>query len=133
MVTYQTEPDLPPSEFIRVLAELGLGAQRPLADAPRIAAMLANAGLILTARLDGKLIGVARCITDSVWCAYISELAVSPAAQGLGVGRDLLEHARAKLGPDVGIILASVPEASGFYERAGMTRLPDAFWHDRKR
>jgi GNAT superfamily N-acetyltransferase len=132
MVTYHTEPELPPEDFARVLAESGLGAQRPLADAARLAAMLANAGLILTARQEGRLIGVARCITDFAWCAYISELAVCPSAQGLGAGQGLLRHARAVLGPQVGILLVSVPEAAGFYERAGMQRLDDAFWHHRE-
>jgi hypothetical protein len=31
----------------------------------------------------------------------------------------------------VSIILASVPDAVGFYERIGMERLPDAFWFKR--
>jgi hypothetical protein len=28
-------------------------------------------------------------------------------------------------------MLASVPEAVGFYERIGMQRLPDTFWYRR--
>ena len=134
MVTYSTEPALPPAEFARVLAESGLGAQRPIGDATRLAAMLANADLIFTARLEtGELVGVARCISDSVWSAYLPELAVSPSAQGLGVGKGLLNHARQILGPEVALILISVPEAVGFYERTGMERIPDAFWYRRER
>ena len=133
MITYSTEPDLAPAEFARVLAESGLGAQRPIGDAPRLAAMLANASLILTARLEtGELIGVARIISDSVWCAYLPELAISPSAQGLGAGKGLLNHARETLGPQVALILISVPEAIGFYEHAGMERIPDAFWYKRE-
>jgi len=133
MIIYSTEPDLAPAEFARVLAESGLGAQRPVDDPARLTAMLANASLVLTARLEtGALVGIARCISDSVWCAYISELAVSPSVQGLGVGKGLLDHARRLLGPQAGILLVSVPAATGFYERAGMTRLPDAFWYHRE-
>jgi len=131
-VSYNIEPDLAPADFARVLAESGLGAHRPITDDIRLAAMLANASLILTARLEGTLIGAARCITDFAWCAYVSELAVCPSAQGLGVGRGLLEHARAQLGPQVSLILISVPEATGFYERAGMERIADAFWYHRE-
>jgi GNAT superfamily N-acetyltransferase len=129
-LSYHTEPDLAPEDFARILRESGL--HRPVDDAPRLAAMLANAGLILTARLDGELIGAARCITDFAWCAYVSELAVCLSAQGLGVGRGLLAYARAQLGPQVSLILISVPEATGFYERAGMERLADAFWYRRE-
>jgi GNAT superfamily N-acetyltransferase len=132
-VSYNTEPDLSPAEFARVLAESGLGAHRPIGDAVRLAAMLASAGLILTARLEtGELVGVARCITDFSWCAYLSELAVCPSVQGLRVGRGLLDHARARLGPQVSLILVSVPEATGFYEHAGMEHIPDAFWYRRE-
>ena len=71
-------------------------------------------------------------MTDHAGCCYLSELAVSRAAQGLGVGQGLLDHLRSELGPRVSIILASMPDAVGFYERIGMPRLPDAFWFRRE-
>ncbi|TIT28141.1 MAG: GNAT family N-acetyltransferase, partial [Mesorhizobium sp.] len=37
-----------------------------------------------------------------------------------------------QLGPSVAISLISMPDAVGFYERIGMTRMPDAFWFSRK-
>ena len=98
--------------------------------------MLSAADLIVTARLaepGSPLVGIARGVTDFAWCCYLSELAVSRSAQGLGIGRGLLGEARRRLGPDVALILASVPEAVGFYERAGMERIADAFWYRRKR
>ncbi|WP_242107966.1 GNAT family N-acetyltransferase [Luteimonas aquatica] len=134
-VFYARETTLATDEFRRVLVESGLAAIRPVDDAPRLRAMLAASNLILTARLqrpDGVLAGVARCVTDFAWCCYLSELAVSAAAQKLGIGRGLLDEARRQLGPRVSLILASVPEAVGFYERAGMARLPDAFWYKRE-
>jgi ribosomal protein S18 acetylase RimI-like enzyme len=98
--------------------------------------MIAGAGIIVTARLDtgdGPLIGVARGISDGAWACYLAEVAVAPSAQGLGVGRALLDAARAALGPEVAVFLASVPDAAGFYERIGMARLADAFWFRRER
>jgi ribosomal protein S18 acetylase RimI-like enzyme len=133
-VLYAAEPDLDVGEFIRVLLESGLGATRPTGDLVRIKQMLANADLIVTARLDkagGALIGVARCITDFSWCCYLSELAVSRSAQGLGVGKGLIDETRRLLGPRVSLVLASMPNAVGFYERIGMPRQPDAFWFKR--
>lgn len=135
-ILYASEPALDVAEFQRVLAESGLGATRPVDDESRLRAMLSGANLIVTARLDqpGRpLVGAARGITDFSWCCYLCELAVSASAQGLGIGKGLLDEARRQLGPQVSLILASVPEAVGFYERIGMPRMPDAFWYKRER
>ena len=79
------------------------------------------------------LVGVARTLTDFAWCAYLSDLAVVRAAQGLGIGKGLLDATRAHLGPRVALILSSVPDAVAFYERAQMERIADAFWYRRAR
>ncbi|MGX7875845.1 GNAT family N-acetyltransferase [Mesorhizobium sp. ORM6] len=135
-ILYAREATLDVGEFRRVLVDSGLGEIRPVNDADRLRAMLSGANLVLTARLDieGRpLIGVIRAITDFSWVCYISDLAVSQAAQGLGVGKGLMDEARRQLGPSVAISLVSVPDAAGFYERIGMKRMPDAFWFSRKR
>ncbi|TPK58212.1 GNAT family N-acetyltransferase [Mesorhizobium sp. B2-4-19] len=134
-VLYASEPALDVAEFRRVLVESGLGETRPIDDPARLRAMLSGANLVLTARLDteGKpLVGVARAVTDFSWVCYISELAVSRSAQGLGVGKGLMDEARRQLGPSVAISLISMPAAVGFYERIGMKRMADAFWFSRK-
>jgi ribosomal protein S18 acetylase RimI-like enzyme len=135
-VLYAREHSLDVAEFRRVLVESGLGASRPADDEPRLKAMLSGANLIVTARLEQQgspLVGVARCMTDFCWNCYLSELAVSKSAQGLGIGKGLLDETRRQLGPTVSLILASVPDAVGFYERIGMPRMPDTFWYRRER
>ena len=135
-VIFSREAALDVGEFRRVLVESGLGAIRPIGDEARLQAMLSGADLIVTARLDragSPLMGVARCVTDFAWCCFLSELAVCASAQGLGIGRGLLDEARRQLGPGVSLFLASVPDAVGFYERVGMPRLSDAFWYRRQR
>ena len=134
-VLYARERTLDVAEFRRVLMESGLGATRPIADEPRLAAMLSSAGLIVTARLeqpDRPLVGVARGVTDFSWCCYLAELAVCASAQGLGIGKGLLDEARQQLGPRVSLVLASVPDAVGFYERIGMPRMADTFCYRRE-
>ena len=119
-ILYASEPDLDAAEFRRVLVESTLDEVRPVDDEARLKAMLVNADLVLTARLDieGKpLIGVARAITDFAWVCYISDLAVSQSAQGLGIGKGLMDATRRELGPNVAISLISMPDAVGFYER----------------
>ena len=133
-VVYALEPGLDVEEFRSVLVDSGLGTIRPVGDEPRLRAMLSAANIIVTARAeeDGKpLLGVARGITDFSWVCYLSEVAVTKSAQGLGIGKGLLEETRRQLGPQVAVALISVPESIGFYERAGMTRMTDAFWYKR--
>ncbi|TPK84374.1 GNAT family N-acetyltransferase [Mesorhizobium sp. B2-4-13] len=150
-VLYAREPALGIPEFRRVLVESSLGEVRPVDDEARLKAMLEGANLIVTARLDmarldmagldmahldmgGRpLIGVARCLTDFSWVCYISDLAVSAKAQGLGIGKGLMDEVARQLGPSVAISLISMPDAVGFYERIGMKRVPDAFWISRQR
>jgi len=134
-VFYAREQTLPAEEFRQVLVDSGLGATRPVGDQARLRAMLTGSNLIVTARLDapdGPLVGVARCMTDFSWNCYLSELAVSAKAQKLGIGKGLLDETRRVLGPSVSLILASVPDAVGFYRRVGMAPLPDAFWFKRE-
>ncbi|ESW77867.1 N-acetyltransferase GCN5 [Mesorhizobium sp. LSJC285A00] len=134
-IIYAREPELDVAEFRRVLLESTLGETRPVDDDARLQAMLSGANLVLTARLDieGRpLIGVIRAITDFSWVCYVSELAVSQSAQGLGIGKGLMDETRRQLGPSVAISLISMPDAVGFYERIGMTRMADAFWFSRE-
>jgi len=135
-VLYALEPDLSAREFRRVLLESGLGAIRPVDDLQRLQTMLSKAQIVVTARLDQAdtpLVGVARTITDFAWCAYLSDLAVVRSAQGLGIGRGLLDVTRTHCGASVALILSSVPDAVPFYERAQMERIADAFWYRRAR
>jgi GNAT superfamily N-acetyltransferase len=135
-IVYATEPELDVAEFRRVLVESGLGAMRPVDDEARLKAMLSAADIVVTARTEepGRpLAGVARGVTDFAWVCYLSEVAVTKAAQGLGIGRGLLDETRRQLGPEVAVALISVPDAVGFYERAGMARMTDAFWHSREK
>ncbi len=135
-VLYAREQDLSVEAFAQLLSETTLGPTRPLDDQPRLRQMLAGANLILTARLDRpdrRIVGIARGVTDFAWCCYIAELAVSASAQGLGIGKGLLDEARRQLGPTVTLTLVSVPEAVGFYQRAGMEPVPDTFKYQRER
>ena len=133
-VLYARESVLDAEDFRRVLVDSGLGTIRPVDDLPRLAAILANSNFIVTARLDQPdrpLVGVARGMSDSAWVCYVCDLAVSRSAQRLGVGKGLLDEARRQLGTGVSLILVSVPDAVGFYQRAGMTELPHCFWYKR--
>lgn len=136
-IVYAREDGLSVADYVAVVGDSALGQNRPIADHERIAAMLAGADLIVTARLDGQCIGLARCLTDFAWVCYCAELAVRNAFQRRGIGTALLTTCKQIVGDGVSITLLSAPEAVGYYERIGpeigMRRNPDAFYLPRSR
>jgi GNAT superfamily N-acetyltransferase len=120
------EGRLDPAEFIAVVRASGLG--RPVDDAARMAAMLAGANLVVTARdAAGVLVGVARSLTDFAYACYLSDLAVVPAAQGLGVGRGLIAETKRILGAQCMLLLLSAPAPMTWYPKLGMERVANGF------
>ena len=120
-IIYQVESKLDPSEFIDVLNSSTLGERRPVNDVDRINKMCKNANLIVTARLDGKLIGIARSMTDFVYCTYLSDLAVDKEFQKKGIGKRLIEETK-KQSPLAKLILLSAPAAIDYYPKIGMKK-----------
>ena len=67
--------------------------------------MLRHADLIVTARKDGRLVGVARSMTDFSYCCYLSDLAVDVACQRQGIGKQLIAETRERAGKKPGSYL----------------------------
>jgi GNAT superfamily N-acetyltransferase len=121
-IVIRTEQRLAAEEFLAVLESSGLAERRPVDSPERIAGMLANANLIITAREGGKIIGVSRSVTDFAYCCYCSDLAVDRDYQGRGIGRQLLEATKAALHPKATLFLIAAPKAISYYEHIGMLR-----------
>lgn len=118
-IKYDFEPDLKAEEFQALLYASGLASRRPAEDLARLDNMLRGAQLIVSARDNGKLVGIARSITDWVYCLYCSDLCVDQEWQGRGIGKALLTFT-ADAAPKVkACILLSAPDASSFYDAAG--------------
>lgn len=129
-ILYNVEPELSVAEFIDILQRSGLAARRPTDRHNRIEAMLAGADLIVTARdaqSGGKLIGVARSVTDQVFACYCSDLAVDADHQGNGVGRDLILSTQRQLHEDCKLYVVATPEVEAYCAQLGMTRMAGAF------
>lgn len=121
-VTYRLEPNLEPEEFIDVLVRSTLAERRPVSDLDTIRAMLKNANVIATARLNGQLIGVSRAITDFAFCTYLSDLAVDEKHQRQGIGQELVRRTHEAAGLSTILILLAAPKAQSYYPHIGMTR-----------
>ena len=126
-VAYAVEPQLSVAEFRDVLMRSTLAERRPVDREDVLAKMLANADVILTARLDGQLIGVSRAITDFSFCTYLSDLAVDEQFQRQGVGRELIRRTHEAAGLDTTLILLAAPKARDYYPHIGM-QAHDSCW-----
>ena len=98
------------------------GLPRPTQDPARIKKMFENSNLVVTAWHDNQLAGVARTITDWVWCSYLADLAVSPAYKKSGIGKKLIELTREIIGEQSMILLLSVPTAMDYYPKVGFIK-----------
>lgn len=128
-VTYRIEIDLDPLEYVDLLHRSGLAARRPVTDPQRIRRMLAHASLVVVARCrrTGRLVGLARALTDYAHCCYLSDLGVDRDWQGLGIGEALIRRTAAAAGRHARLLLLAPPAASAFYPRIGLQRF-DNCW-----
>jgi GNAT superfamily N-acetyltransferase len=119
-VTYVLEPGLGVEEFIDVLTRSTLAERRPVDEPETIRGMLAHADVLVTARVEGRLVGISRAITDSSYCTYLSDLAVDRAYQRRGIGRELIRRTHEAAGLSTTLILLSAPLARSYYPHIGM-------------
>ena len=119
-VAYRIEPDLGVEEFLDVLDRSKLAERRPVDEPETIRGMLGNADVLVTARIDGLLVGISRAITDFSYCTYLSDLAVDEAHQGRGIGRELIRLTHEAAGLGTTLILLAAPKARTYYPHVGM-------------
>lgn len=126
-VVYQLEPNLDPAEFISILERSTLAERRPVHEPTVIRDMLRHADIVVTARLDGRIVGVSRAISDFSYCTYLSDLAVDAAHQGRGIGKELVRRTHEAAGEHTSLILVAAPNARTYYPHIGMKQ-HDSCW-----
>lgn len=124
-IEYHQDLPLDPADVIRVFEASGI--VRPTADPGRMAQMFSAPCLVISAWQEGRLVGVARSLTDFAYCCYLSDLAVDRLVQGQGIGKELVRRTRAAIGDGVSLILLSAPGAMSYYPRIGFERADNAF------
>mgnify|MGYP001428879360 CR=1 FL=1 len=100
--------------------------RRPVDDPRRVWQMFENSSLVLTAWHDGRLVGIARVLTDGVLYSYLCDLAVEPDVQGLGIGRRLIEAVLERC-RGTELVLRDSDISAGFYARLGFERVHNAW------
>jgi len=126
-ITYTLEPELTVEQFIDILNRSSFAKRRPVEDLECIEGMLKHADIIMVAKHDDKIVGIARSVTDFNYCCYLSDLAVDKKYQKHGIGKKLIEETQSLLGQKCKIILLSAPAATKYYPKIGFTQ-HDSTW-----
>jgi predicted N-acetyltransferase YhbS len=123
-IEYKVNAPVSVNEFIELLENSTLGERRPIHDRDCLEGMLANSNLMVSAWEEGRLVGIARSMTDFHYACYLSDLAVSKACQKSGIGKQLQIITQQQLGPRCKLILVAAPASNTYYEHIGYTNNP---------
>jgi predicted N-acetyltransferase YhbS len=125
-ITYRVGNDLDVDQMIELYRESTLGERRPVDERDRMAAMLRNANLVVTAWEEDRLVGISRSLSDFSYVTYLSDLAVRLSHQRMGIGRELMRITQRE-GGRAYIVLLAAPKAVDYYPRVGFTHHPSAW------
>jgi len=131
-LTYALEPDLTAQDFIDVLQRSTLAERRPINDVARMDQMLRHAQVIVTARIEGRLVGISRALSDFSYATYLADLAVDREFQGRGIGKRLIKETHQAAGKQTSIILLAAPAARTYYPHIGMQPHDSCWMIDRE-
>src|SRR4051794_39621135 len=84
--------------------------------------MLRHAGLIITARVDGQLVGSARAVTDFGEGTHLSDLAVDEAFRGRGIGQELAHRDHEATGWGTMPVPLAARDAPGYDSHVGQSQ-----------
>jgi len=129
MIQYRDNAALTAEQAIGLYKRSTLGERRPIHNAQTFEAMLKNANLIITAWDEEKLVGISRSLTDFAYVAYLADLAVDQEYQRCGIGKQLIEETKSRLGPECMIVLLAAPKANDYYKHIGFEHNPRAWTH----
>ena len=121
-IEYRTGNQLDLDEVIELYRASTLGERRPVEERGRMAAMLANANLVVTAWDGPLLVGISRSLTDFAFATYLSDLAVRLSHQRHGIGKELMRITQRESGPKTTVILLAAPKAADYYPHVGFTQ-----------
>jgi GNAT superfamily N-acetyltransferase len=112
-------------ELVALYASVGWSAYAE--DPAALVAAVENSAYVVAARSDGRLVGLARAVSDDVSICYVQDVLVHPGWQRRGVGRRLVQdvlshysHVRQRV-----LTTDAEPGQRAFYTSLGFTELRD--------
>lgn len=91
---------------------------------------LLGTSLVITARSDDGIVGMARCVSDGAYMTYIYDVVVLDSYRTNGIGRKMIEmiidHYKNKTKNLMQIVLIAIDaNAEGFYKKLGFKKYPN--------
>ena len=126
-VDYEIVTSAPVDEIVELYQSAGWWQESPEARAV-IPLMIRGSLCFMVARsLEGRIVGMARVISDGHSDAYIQDVVVLPPYRGRGIGRELIQRLTARcVERGIGWIgLVAEPGTADFYESLGYRILED--------
>ena len=125
MPIIEPAPDLAADEVLALYEAVGWTAYT--ADETILVRAIENSSFVVAARSDGRLIGLARAISDDATICYLQDILVHPDHQRGGIGRALITavldhyaHVRQKV-----LLTDDEPAQRAFYESLGYAEIRD--------
>lgn len=127
MIEYRDDAIITAQQAIDLYKRSTLGERRPIHNVQTFEAMIKNANLTITAWDGEVLVGISRSLTDFAYVAYLADLAVDQQYQRSGIGKQLIEETKSRLGPECMIVLLAAPKANEYYRHIGFEHNPRAW------
>ncbi|HEU4341849.1 MAG TPA: GNAT family N-acetyltransferase [Candidatus Binatia bacterium] len=121
-IEYRYGNDLDLNQVIDLYKGSTLGERRPVDDRQIVSDMIKHANLIVTAWDGDLLVGISRTLTDFSYVGYLSDLAVRQSHQRTGIGIELIQKTRNRMGPRSMLVLLAAPKAVDYYPKIGFLR-----------
>ena len=119
MIDISFEDTIEANEVIEIYkANEWASANRPT----ELVKALRNSHSLVTARKNGKLVGLANAISDGYLVVYYPHMLIHPDYHGQGIGRDIMQAMFERYESFHQQMLTAVVEAVGFYEKVGFVR-----------
>jgi GNAT superfamily N-acetyltransferase len=99
---------------------------RHFADQSELWSAYEQSSLVLSAWYQGRLVGIARVLTDGSLFSYLCDLAVEPDVQRLGIGRALIDDVVSRCG-GTDILLRDSSGSSSYYPKIGFKQAGNAW------
>lgn len=127
MIKYETQKKITVAELTSILQRSTLGQRRRLDNEARLQRNIDHADFLCTAWDNGRLVGLARGLTDFGDVAYLADLCVDTDYQHQGIGHQLVNKVRKVIGNDVKLVLFAAPAAVEYYPKIGFTANHNGF------
>ena len=115
-IEYAMNAEINPAELQELFKQTEWAMGR---SAEGIGTMLKHTPLNLAATHDGKLVGFARVMTDTIYRALIEDVVVDSEYRSLGIGHQLITRLGAELSGVEEVLLGCDPKMVPYYEKRG--------------